>query len=138
MDDAFKLEITGEIISSYVSNNPVSAADLPELLQNVATAVERLGDDPEQAQHSEEFTPFTTARKSIKPDHLVCLQCGKKFKTLKRHVRTSQGLTVAEYKERFNLRSDYPIVAPAYSEARTKIALDLGLGRKTGEITKEI
>ena len=133
MNDAFKLEITSEIVSSYVSNNPISAADLPELLQNVATAVDRLGDTPEETSQNEEFTPFTTVRKSIKPDHLVCLQCGKKFKTLKRHVKTSHGLTVAEYKERFGLPSDYPIVAPAYSEARTKIALDLGLGRKTGK-----
>ena len=131
MDDEFKLGITSEIVSSYVSNNPISTADLPGLLQNVATAVDRLGDAPEETSQNEEFTPFTTVRKSIKPDHLVCLQCGKKFKTLKRHVKTSHGLTIAEYKERFDLRSDYPIVAPAYSEARTKIALDLGLGRKT-------
>ena len=133
MDDTFKLEITSEIVSSYVSNNPISTADLPGLLQNVATAVDSLGDAPVQTSQNEEFTPFTTVRKSIKPDHLVCLQCGKKFKTLKRHVKTSHGLTIAEYKERFDLRSDYPIVAPAYSEARTKIALDLGLGRKAGK-----
>lgn len=133
MDDEFKLGITSEIVSSYVSNNPISTADLPGLLQNVATAVDRLGDAPEETSQNEEFTPFTTVRKSIKPDHLVCLQCGKKFKTLKRHVKTSHGLTIAEYKERFDLRSDYPIVAPAYSEARTKIALDLGLGRKAGK-----
>lgn len=130
MDDALKLEIACEIASSYVSNNPVSAADLPDLLREIATAVDGLGSEAGEIGQDEEFAPFTTARKSIKPDHLVCLQCGQKFKTLKRHVKSKHGLSVEEYKARFNLRSDYPIIAPAYSEARKQIAIGIGLGRK--------
>lgn len=130
MDDTLKLELTCEIVSSYVSNNPVPRQDLPSILQQVAASLEGLDGEAADQEDTKEYTAFTSVRKSIQPEHLVCLECGAKFKTLKRHIRASHGLTIEGYKDRYKLASDYPMIAPAYSEKRTAIALDIGLGRK--------
>ncbi len=110
-------------------NNPIAQTDLSNLVTNVATAIGSLA-NPETALDDQNYEPFTSIKKSVKPDHLVCMDCGKKFKTIKRHIKASHGLTVDEYKRRYGLPSDYPVTAPNYSEKRTSIAVNLGLGRK--------
>jgi predicted transcriptional regulator len=129
MTDNLKIELTSEIVSAYVGNNPLAQTDLPDLLRDVASTLQNL-ETPGAVVDDQNYEAFTSVKKSIKPDHLVCMDCGAKFKTLKRHIRTSHGLSVEEYKRRYNLPSDYPVVAPAYSEKRTSIAVGLGLGRK--------
>ena len=130
MTNTLKLELTSEIVSAYVSNNPLAKSDLSDLLTNVATTIGNL-ENPETAVDDQNYEPFTSMKKSIKPDHLVCMDCGKQFKTIKRHIKASHGLTVDEYKRRYDLPSDYPATAPNYSEKRTSIAINRGLGRKS-------
>ncbi len=132
MNNDLKLELTSKIVSAYVANNPVAKTDLSDLLNNVASVISNL-DDSETTVDDQNYELFTSIKKSIKPDHLVCLDCGKQFKTIKRHIKASHGLTVDEYRRRYGLPSDYPVTAPNYSEKRTSIAINLGLGRKAAD-----
>lgn len=129
MDKNLKLELTGNIVSAYVGNNPVAQSDVSNLVRSVAAAVESLGSS-QAAVDDGNYELFTSIKKSVKADHLVCLDCGKKFKTIKRHIRASHGLSVEEYKKRYSLPADYPVVAPEYAAKRTLIAVGIGLGRK--------
>ena len=124
--------LTADIVSAYVSHNSLVASDLPDLIGNVQGA---LGHAAAKATEpvKEKPTPAVSIKKSVTPDHIVCLEDGKKFKSLKRHLRTGHDLTPDEYRERWNLSYDYPMVAPNYAEARSQMAKKLGLGRKPGQ-----
>ncbi len=121
--------LTAEIVSSYLSNNAMQAGDIPALIKSVHKALveaEAGAQEPEKQVHE----PVVSVRASIKQDHLVCLECGAKQKTLKRHINSAHGLSPAEYKDRYNLPADYPMVAADYAERRSKLAKKIGLGRK--------
>jgi predicted transcriptional regulator len=123
------IELSTEIVSAYVSHNALSPTDLPKLIAEIHTALKNLQGNivPEPV---EELKPAVPVRKSIAPDHIVCLEDGKKFKSLKRHLRTHYNLSPEEYREKWGLPADYPMVAPNYSATRSRLAKVNGLGRK--------
>jgi predicted transcriptional regulator len=129
------IELAAEIIAAFVSNNPLPKGELPALIHAVQTAVVRLAAGPESAVPQIEVkTPAVPIRKSITPDFLICLDDGKRFKSLRRHL-AGLGLTPAQYREKWNLPSDYPMVAPNYAAQRSALAKQIGLGqipRKAG------
>jgi predicted transcriptional regulator len=122
------LEMTTEIVSSFVANNPVPAGGLPELLQFVHATVQNLSKDhPVEAPRSD---PAVAISKSITPDHIICLEDGRKLKMLKRYLRSRYNLSPDEYRARWGLPADYPMVAPNYAKKRSAFAKEIGLGRK--------
>ena len=122
------LEMTVEIVSSYVSNNPVPSASLPELMNSVHETIAALAEDkPAEPERPDPAVPIS---KSITPDHIICLEDGKKLKMLKRYIRTRYNLTPDEYRARWGLPADYPMVAPNYAKRRSAFAKEIGLGRK--------
>jgi predicted transcriptional regulator len=124
------VELACEVVAAYVSNNPVPSSDLPALIQAVHSAIERLEKEPERAlPEVERKTPAVPVRKSVTPDYLICLEDGKRFKSLRRHLRLL-GLTPEQYREKWRLPSDYPMVAPNYAAQRSVLAKKIGLGRK--------
>lgn len=124
-------ELTAEIVAAYVSNNNVRPDELPALIGDVHAALKRApGGKPEAPQEPQE--PAVPIRSSVKPDFIVCLEDGRKFKSLKRHLQGEHGMSPAEYRAKWGLKNDYPMVAPNYSEARSSLAKTMGLGRKAG------
>jgi predicted transcriptional regulator len=123
------IELTASIVSAYVSNNSVSASDLPPLIGQVHAALTRIVRGQSEAA-SEARKPAVSVKKSITPEHLVCLEDGKKFKSLKRHLRTQYNLTPEQYREKWGLAPDYPMVAPNYAAARSRLAKQMGLGQQ--------
>jgi predicted transcriptional regulator len=121
-------EITVEIVSAYVAHNQVAASDLPKVISTVAGELRTLGREP-QAPMPSKPEPVVPVRRSIRPDHLVCLICGKKQKLLKRHLAVEHELTPNQYRETFGLKSDYPMAAPNYAQQRRELAVKIGLGR---------
>ena len=125
------IELTAEIVSAYVSNNPVPAAELPAFIAAVHSALVNLGTpsapEPEKAQK-----PAVNPKKSVFPDYIISLEDGKQYKSLKRHLMANFGLTPEEYRIKWGLPSDYPMVAPNYAAARSALAKQMGLGRKAG------
>jgi predicted transcriptional regulator len=121
--------LTAEIISAYVSNNTVVAADLPAIIGEVhealSKAAQRIG-----PLEREELRPAVALKRSVTPDYIVCLEDGKKFKSLKRHLRTHYNLSPEEYREKWGLPHDYPMVAPNYAAARSQLAKQMGLGTR--------
>jgi predicted transcriptional regulator len=129
MDETENLiSLTADIVASYVANNPVPAIELPNLISAVHAAL--LGTQVPAEAAGAEHTPVVSVKASIKPDHLVCLECGAKQKTLKRHLMTSHGLTPEAYRDRYSLPASYPLVAPEYAKQRSRLAKKIGLGRK--------
>lgn len=124
------ITLTSDIVAAHVSNNGVAVDELPLLIQNVYGALAGLGAAP---QAEEKRDPAVSVRASVKSDHIVCLEDGKKMKMLKRHLMTDHGLTPAEYRARWGLPADYPMVAPDYAEKRRMLAKQIGLGRKPGQ-----
>ena len=124
------ITLTSDIVAAHVSNNGVAVDELPLLIQNVYGALAGLGAAP---QAEEKRDPAVSIRSSVKSDHIVCLEDGKKMKMLKRHLMTDHGLTPAEYRTRWGLPADYPMVAPDYAEKRRTLAKQIGLGRKPGQ-----
>jgi predicted transcriptional regulator len=122
------IELTAEIVAAYVSNNSVAANDLPNVISQVHAALGGTTTPVEEVV--EKPKPAVTVRRSIQDDHLICLEDGQKFKSLKRHLMTHHGLTPEQYREKWGLAADYPMVAPAYAEARSKLAKEMGLGQK--------
>lgn len=121
------VELTAEIISSYVANNEVAVGDLPRVISSVHKA---LSDTlAEKEEPAEELKPAVPIKKSITPDFIICLEDGKKFKSLKRHLRTHYNLSPEEYREKWGLPADYPMVAPNYARARSQLAKKMGLGQ---------
>ena len=121
------ITLTSDIVAAHVSNNSVTVEDLPSLITNVYGALSGLGNEDEEEARPE---PAVSIRASIKPDYIVCLEDGKKLKMLKRHLMTHYGMTPEEYRQRWNLPADYPMVAPNYAEKRRELAKKIGLGRK--------
>ncbi len=128
--DETLITLTSDIVSAHVSNNSVAVSDLPLIINNVHGALAGLsGKAAEQAKP----TPAVPVKSSIKPDYVVCLEDGKKLKMLKRHLMTHYGLTPDEYRTKWSLPSDYPMVAPNYAEKRRQLAKSIGLGKKRGK-----
>lgn len=125
------ITLTSDIVAAHVSNNSVSVDDVPSLINNVFSALANLGGGTTTAEQRPE--PAVSVRASVKKDHIVCLDCGKKMKMLKRHLSTEHGMTPEEYKARWELGADYPIVAPNYAETRRKLAKEIGLGKMPGQ-----
>lgn len=123
------VELSADIVCAYVSHNALSPTDLPRLIGDVHVALKGLRSAavPEPV---EELKPAVPIRKSVAPDYIICLEDGKKFKSLKRHLRTHYDLSPEEYREKWGLAADYPMVAPNYSATRSRLAKDNGLGRK--------
>jgi predicted transcriptional regulator len=123
------IELTAEIVSAYVSNNSVPAGDFSSLISQVHTALLRVSNG--QAETSgEPAKPAIAVKKSITPDFIICLEDGKKFKSLKRHLRTQYNMTPEHYREKWGLPPDYPMVAPNYAAARSELAKQMGLGQQ--------
>jgi predicted transcriptional regulator len=122
------ITLTSDIVAAHVSNNSVSVSDLPTLITNVYSALASL-DQPAPAEEPAP-EPAVSIRASVKNDHIVCLEDGKKLKMLKRHLATRYNMTPEQYRARWNLPADYPMVAPAYAEKRRELAKKIGLGRK--------
>jgi len=123
------VELTAEIVSAYVSNNTVVASDLPSVIQNVFDALSRASSATGQTIR-EELRPAVPVKKSVTPEYIICLEDGKKFKSLKRHLRTHYNLTPEDYREKWGLPHDYPMVAPNYAAARSDLAKRMGLGQR--------
>ena len=128
------LGLTAQIVSAHVSNNAVSRDALPELIQQVFTTLMAAG--VEQAE-PEKLQPAVPVKKSVFPEYIVCLEDGKKLKMLKRHLQTSYNMTPEQYRERWNLPHDYPMVAPKYAEHRSELAKKIGLGRKPAAVSPD-
>ncbi|UVK41698.1 MucR family transcriptional regulator [Mesorhizobium sp. AR10] len=122
------MELTADIVSAYVGNNPLPASGLPDLIASVSASVRKLGSM--DAVESPSLIPAVNPKRSVFPDHIVCLEDGKKFKSLKRHLSSDHGLTPDEYRAKWSLPPDYPMVAPSYSATRSALAKSSGLGRK--------
>lgn len=122
------LALTADIVAAHVSNNSVAVGDLPLLIGRVHEALAGLG--TAAAEPEPELKPAVSVRSSIKPDYIVCLEDGKKLKMLKRHLMTHYQMTPADYRAKWNLPADYPMVAPNYAAQRKELALKIGLGRK--------
>jgi len=122
------VDMVVEIISAYVSNNSVPPGELPSLIGNVHKALSGLGTS-EEAKAAEPLTPHVTVKKSIATDYIICLEDGRKFKSLKRHLRTRYDMTPEQYRAKWGLPKDYPMVAPSYAAARSNLAKTMGLGR---------
>lgn len=122
------LTLTADIVAAHVSNNSVAVNDLPTLIQNVHQALS--GISGRAAAPEEKPQPKVSVRSSIKPDYIVCLEDGKKFKSLKRHLRTQYNMTPEQYREKWGLAVDYPMVAPNYAKARSELAKEMGLGQQ--------
>ncbi|MEM8569315.1 MAG: MucR family transcriptional regulator [Pseudomonadota bacterium] len=122
------LALTAEIVSAHVANNAVGQQDVPELIQSVFGKLTELAGGEEV--ESVELTPAVPIRKSVTDDHIICLEDGKKLKMLKRHLMTAYGMTPEEYRAKWGLKPDYPMVAPSYAAKRQELAKKIGLGRK--------
>jgi predicted transcriptional regulator len=125
------ITLTSDIVAAHVSNNNVDVADVPTLITSIYQALAGLSSGG--AAKEERPEPAVSIRSSVKKDHLVCLEDGKKMKMLKRHLMTEHGMTPDEYRQRWGLGSDYPMVAPDYAETRRDLAKKIGLGRKPGQ-----
>ena len=122
------ITLTADIVAAHVSNNSVAVSDLPTLISNVHNALTGLGGPAPEPEGKQE--PAVSIRASIKPDYIVCLEDGKKLKMLKRHLMTHYQMTLEQYRAKWNLPADYPMVAPNYAEQRRSLAKKIGLGTK--------
>jgi len=125
---SFLIEIVSDIVSAYVAHNPVPVADLPKLIEKVHATLTEI-ETSDSAEVAPELKPAVAVRKSVTDDHIVCLEDGKKFKSLKRHLRTRYDMSPDEYREKWKLPSDYPMVAPNYAKQRSDLARKMGLGQ---------
>ena len=124
------VELAADIVSAYVANNNVQRGELAELIASVHMALTKLGGAAEAVPVAAPLVPAVSIRKSVTPDAIICLEDGKSFKSLKRHLSSKYDLTPEQYRTKWGLPPDYPMVAPAYAEARSALAKSMGLGRK--------
>ena len=124
------IELAADIVSAYVSNNSVPTADLPHLISDVHGALMRVGAGVAPEVPNEPQKPAISVKKSVTPDYIICLEDGKRFKSLKRHLRTQYNISPDQYREKWGLPPDYPMVAPNYAEARSRLAKEMGLGQQ--------
>lgn len=130
------IQLTADIVSAYVSKNPLPVTSLPELIESVNSSLSKIGQPA--TPEAMALVPAVNPKRSIFPDYIICLEDGKKFKSLKRHLNVHYGLTPDEYREKWGLKPDYPMVAPNYAAARSELAKSMGLGRKpTAKPTKK-
>ncbi len=127
--DAEIIVLTSQIVSAFVSKNSVQASDLPALISSVYQSLKSVGQPQAAVEAPADLKPAVPVKKSVTPDYIVCLEDGKRCKMLKRHLMASFGLTPDEYRAKWGLPADYPMVAPNYAKARSDLALKLGLGR---------
>ena len=127
--DANLIDLTADIVSAYVSNNTVASTDLPSLINEVHGALQKTASASSEPE-PEPLKPAVPVKKSVMPDYIICLEDGKKLKMLKRHLATAYDMTPDEYRAKWGLPSDYPMVAPAYARKRQELAKKIGLGRK--------
>lgn len=127
------LELTTEIVAAHASNNTLAPSDLPQLIQNVFKTLANVGAAPAAP---EKPRPAVSPKRSIFPDYIICLEDGKKLKMLKRHLKTAYNMTPDEYRERWGLGTDYPMVAPNYAKHRSNLAKKIGLGTKSRKTRK--
>ncbi len=123
------IQLTANIVSAYVSNNTVPSTEIPNLIGQVYSALMRVSSG-QVATPAEPLKPAVPVKRSITAEYIVCLEDGKKFKSLKRHLRTQYGMTPEQYREKWGLASDYPMVAPNYAAARSQLAKQMGLGQQ--------
>lgn len=123
------VKLTADIVSAYVSQNTIVAAEMPTLINDVFEALRKTSQKSAQPAKAD-LKPAVPIKKSVTPDYIVCLEDGKKFKSLKRHLRTHYNMSPEEYREKWGLPHDYPMVAPNYAAARSELAKKMGLGRK--------
>ncbi|MBP2235162.1 putative transcriptional regulator [Sinorhizobium kostiense] len=124
------VELTAEIVAAYVSNHVVPVAELPTLIADVHSALNNTTAPAPVVVPAEKPKPAVSVRKSVQDDQITCLECGGTFKSLKRHLMTHHNLSPEEYREKWDLPADYPMVAPAYAEARSRLAKEMGLGQR--------
>jgi predicted transcriptional regulator len=129
------LTLTTEIVSSHLSNNTVSSSEIPDLIDQVYKTLASINTDGRAS--AERPQPAVSIKNSVTPDYIICLEDGKRLKMLKRHLKTAYGMTPDEYRERWGLPSDYPMVAPNYAKQRSKLAKEIGLGRKSNKTAKK-
>ena len=122
------IELAADIVSAYVSNNSVAASELPGLIAEVHAALVRVASGAPAAAAPDNLRPAVPVKKSVGTDYIICLEDGKKFKSLKRHLRTHYNMSPEEYREKWGLPPDYPMVAPNYAQARSQLAKEMGLG----------
>ena len=123
------IDLTASIVSAYLSNNPTPAAEIPGLIGQIHAALVRVASGRTETP-LEPAKPAVSIKKSISPDYLVCLEDGKRFKSLKRHLRTQYNMTPEQYRDKWGLPADYPMVAPNYAVARSQLAKEMGLGQQ--------
>lgn len=132
------IDITADIVAAYVSKNSISSHELPNLIAQIHNTLVSLGTVTAVAEPAARQEPAVNPKKSVADEHITCLEDGKKFKSLKRHLMTHHGLSPEDYRAKWNLPADYPMVAPGYSKARSALAKEMGLGRKQGDkVTKK-
>ena len=131
IDSETLITLASDIVAAHVSNNSVAIDEVPGLIEKIYGTLSALGGAAAAAANPPE--PAVSIRASVKPDYVVCLDCGKKMKMLKRHISTDHGLTTDEYRQRWGLNADYPLVAPNYAAKRRELAKKIGLGRKPGQ-----
>ena len=124
------IQLTAKIVSAYVSNNTVSSGEIPALIGQVYAALTRVSNGGPVAAPAEPLKPAVPIKRSITAEHIVCLEDGKKFKSLKRHLRTQYNMTPDQYRAKWSLPPDYPMVAPNYAAARSQLAKQMGLGQQ--------
>jgi predicted transcriptional regulator len=124
------LDLTADIVSAYVSHNSTPASEIPALISQIHAALLRVSNGRAEVAPLEPAKPAVPVKKSITPDHLVCLEDGKHFKSLKRHLRTQYNMTPEQYRDKWGLPADYPMVAPNYAVARSQLAKKMGLGQQ--------
>lgn len=133
-DNRMLTAVTTDIVSAHVSNNLVAIGDVPQLIRHVYNALAGIGVPAMELETA--LTPAVSIRASVKSDHLVCLEDGKRFKTLKRHLATDHGLNPSEYRTKWGLPADYPMVAASYAERRRALAKEIGLGRSPNAVIR--
>ena len=130
------LDMTADIVSAFVGNNSVPASELPSLIHSVYQALNTISSGEETKVEAPK-EPAVSVKKSISADFIVCLEDGRKFKSLKRHLRTKYGMSPEEYRAKWNLPKDYPMVAPAYAKARSDLAKQMGLGQGGRQVARK-
>ena len=123
------IELAAQIVAAYVSTNSVQSSDVPTLITSIYQSLKALGQPQEATEPPADQKPAVPVKKSVTPDYIICLEDGKKLKMLKRHLSSSYGMTPDEYRAKWGLPNDYPMVAPNYAKARSDLAVKLGLGR---------
>jgi predicted transcriptional regulator len=123
------IDLTANIVSAYLSNNPTPAAEIPNLISQIHAALQRVSNGRPETP-AEPAKPAVPLKKSVTPDYIVCLEDGKRFKSLRRHLRTQYNMTPEQYRDKWGLPADYPMVAPNYAVARSQLAKKMGLGQQ--------